>query len=330
LYNLIPACTYCNTSFKRDFYSSFTNCYSPLEPNIDKAFQFEIVAREKADNSFREIMKMDNLLYTKDEKYYLSLIGLNDITTIKTNLDTLVLELKSINPKAAKNATELVKGLVQNLRKLLTDWKNSFYDYYLNVISSSYTSQITCLTIINKYQDLKNDYIELLKNTTESTHVTKSLKKAITCIRDILAIILSNNFYEFELVDNEDFNFVDVHLGKSSNYVIKIAPNSHLSNKMKQKVLHNVSLFQLETLYEQFKPFINQKIDQSYYINKLYTSQLVESFPTWLDKEYVDGFADSLFYLENDYHHNILGKLTYDLIKPSVQKEENDLHPLVY
>lgn len=322
IYNLIPSCTYCNSSFKRDFYASFTNCFSPLANNIDGAFKFEIVARGEAENSFLELLKEKVTLYTPEETHYMKLLGLSEITKVKSNLDSLIQDLNSIELKVIKQASKLAINIVNTLEELLGDLKQDFNEYYNCKINFEDNSKVNCESLVKKYQQLKKNFILLINETSVGTKVTTEVKKAISHIRDILSIILSNNFFEYEMVENDEFNFTDVYLGESSDFAIKISPNQNLSKEDRVKVLHNVSLFQLEALYQQFKPFINQKIKQSYYVNTLYKANLLEMFPTWLDEEYVNGFTDNLFFQEENFQHNMLGKLTLDLIKPAVAKEE--------
>lgn len=326
LYNLIPTCTYCNSSFKRDYYSSFTNCYSPLEQGIEEDFHFEIVSRKEADNSFRELSKVRTDIYLDEEIHYMQLLGKNPFK-YTSNLDQILCNLRELKIYTAKNARESFKEKVDLINELLIIWEERFVKYYFDNDST-----INCIILVNDYQKLLKTFIDVLAQepSKKSTYVVKNLRKAINYIRDILAIILSNNFYEFNLIDNYEFDFTDVSLGKSENYVIKITSKLSSSERAKIKVLHNVSLFQLESLYEQFKPYINEKLDQSYRMNQLYKAQLVDTFPSWLDHNYVNQFTDSLFHSNENYRNNMLGKLTFDLIKPTVNKNEDNRLPFVF
>ncbi|KMN35338.1 hypothetical protein VK91_22230, partial [Lysinibacillus sp. LK3] len=70
LYNLIPACTYCNSYFKSDYYSTFETSYSPFEKDIEKHFKFKIGSVVNELNVFEKLKDIQLPLENKFEKSY--------------------------------------------------------------------------------------------------------------------------------------------------------------------------------------------------------------------------------------------------------------------
>jgi len=113
-------------------------------------------------------------------------------------------------------------------------------------------------------------------------------------------------------------DFVDIALGKSEDYKIGIEANCE-SDAEKYMLYNNVALFQLESVYNEHRSYVNKKIDQSNILSELYKSQLKKQFPTLFHEYSIDDMSSSILINEINQKNEILGKLIYDLVLPNVK-----------
>lgn len=123
---------------------------------------------------------------------------------------------------------------------------------------------------------------------------------------------------EEEVKTYKEMDFVDITLGKNTNYYIEIIPTSD-KKEDQRKVLSNAALFQLEEVYNQFRFYVNRKIEQSYKMNEIYIQSLVDQFPVILSESNMSDLVDTFLINKETLSQEVLGKLIYDVILPTIR-----------
>ncbi|KMY28269.1 hypothetical protein ACZ11_23840 [Lysinibacillus xylanilyticus] len=324
LYNLVPSCYYCNSYFKSNYYTDFDNCFSPYEKEIEHAFTFSIEPMGAPKNSFDSLKAIrGNLKNTKHESYY-KLISTKEKLNKNIFHDYINLiesKLKELNVQKAnvricnKDDKTIFDALIREFEKIHKLILNNILEYSeLSDIGDRDVKERICEEIViyhNQHVDIYNNLFSVKMNGHSK------FRSISTFLRDTFKEVISNVYsLEFKVLNfNEEkkFNFVEVIFGETSDYDIKILPTHNIDNNLAVKVLTNVSLFQLESVYSQYRNKINNKNKQRQILSKSYLEYLAENFPDILGHEQVLTLTEGMFYTEDTYRDEILGKLIFNL-----------------
>jgi hypothetical protein len=337
LYNLVPSCIYCNQRFKRDHNTSFESYYSPFDPDIEEQFKIRINYEMNPKNAFKKLEELELKECTKEVKHYNNLLVKIDkysewnkyilkIPKINNDLDRLFNELcnKINNSKIeSKKITEL-KIVLEQIKIVTDNLVNNMKDYHIlmekgEILISQevYLSVKDSMNVFNKYH---RDFIDFdpIKNHGKIRTLLNKIKNEFSLITEKIKKFQFIYLLEEEEKTYKEMNFVDITLGKNTNYYIEITPTSDLKEDQR-KVLSNVALFQLEEVYNQFRYYVNRKIEQSYKTNDIYIQSLVEQFPGFLTESNISELVDIFLINKETLSQEVLGKLIYDVILPTIR-----------
>ncbi|MEE1133001.1 MAG: hypothetical protein UHX00_15390 [Caryophanon sp.] len=341
LSNLVPSCIYCNQRFKSDYYTSLARNFSPYDATIEENIRFKIVYHKRDFKSIWQKLEQFNqaTILSKEERYYIKLLaikdkcesteetyeeqclyflqGKNEVTGKKEDLAVNaifnVLETTSSNKLEHKEVARKYRNQVECFIELKEDEKVLQKEQYVNTLTIFYDD------INLKFKEYINVFRE--RNETQLLNIRALKKKIIKHFED------TQKAYTVEISVNveNDFkkvDFVDVTLGKSFNYQIEIEATGEKEDQY--KVYNNAALFQLEAVYNEYRGYINRKIEQSYILNDLYKAQLHEQFPT-LFPHTIDSMTNTFFTKKEDLRHEVLGKLVHDIVVPTVKAGRMEL-----
>lgn len=338
LSNLIPSCMYCNQRFKGDHYTNFQNYFSPFDEEMQNSMTFKFCYTEDDYESvFSKLEPLCDEGLSEEEQYYLEILSINILDkkvfdkhkeiyeSFQEKMETLNREVVQL-PQHANCQPELIELLNQIVLKA-KDYEDVFYQFM--TIEHSVKPFNYFESLAGELAEICGQFIELRKEYESFPSIKKhrQVRKAVTAIKDELEKhekILKANFHIIEVSETrfKDTNFVDAALGNSTDYQIEIMANSD-DMDVKRRVYHNAALFQLEAVYRSFRPYINRKIRQSHIVNDLYKEQLVQQFPSLLTEQYMNTMVDVMIIDEASQRHEVLGKLTYDVILPVIQSRTN-------
>lgn len=244
--------------------------------------------------------------------------------TVKEILDSVV-KIESNQPKHAEVMEDIIeiatkyRNEVERFTQLSDDEKILQKEQYVSFLKNLYDEVIQ---LINDYRNFSK------KNQTQSSHITALKNKLCThsehTDKAFAVQIQLNITNEFKKVDEVGtMDFVDVRLGKSFNYQIEIEATGE-KEEDQYKVYNNAALFQLEAVYNEYRGYINRKIEQSYILNDLYKAQLQAQFPT-LFPHTIDSMTNTFFTKKEDLRHEVLGKLVHDIVVPTVKARRIEL-----
>lgn len=331
LANLIPSCIYCNQRFKGEHYTNYKSYFSPFDEDIEKSISFRFnYSQDTQSNSFQKLKELENVKLDSIEENYLKMIftGIFNEDELNKHRETS----ECLNEKVEKINEELNKIFEGNNKQLNQLVENIIVkvEEYIDLINKFMTSDKTSLNSIKDYAvgfEAKYQEFCSLRFIYESTKGKKghnNIRRRITIIKENI----KQHTKLFKIISEKEslyikgeVDFVEVFLGESTNYQIEVIATSN-DESIKRKVYNNASLFQIEEVYNQFRPYINRKIKQSYILSDLYKKQLLNQFPNLFNKEF-DTIIDSFIVNSDDQRHEILGKLINDLIRPVIKSEEN-------
>ncbi|MGE6553985.1 hypothetical protein [Exiguobacterium artemiae] len=329
LSNLVPSCIYCNQRFKRTYYTNFSRNFSPYDKNLINKFKFNIIyPNEKFESAFDKLIKIKGADFSKEEEYYLKLISLkksvnlSEIEKLKKDkkIDMLLLEINKFENdnktmyECILNISKSTRLYLTKLHQLILLDKEKLIEFKENLISEL---SIECEKIIlerKKYETLEK---KKRNQRTCITNLKEEVEKNLKKIKKIYGFNLKKSLLdEIEVIKEVDF--VDIALGKSDDYKIGINANCE-SDFEKYMLYNNVALFQLEAVYNEYRGYVNKKIEQSYVLNTLYKSQLQKQFPNLFQEYSIDSLSNIILVDKQNQKNEILGKLIYDLVLPKVK-----------
>lgn len=345
LSNLIPCCIYCNQRFKGAFETSFNHFFSPFDKEIRDSFKFKINYNNSSQNAFNKLQEYE--ITTSDvQNFYFDLISevrdinksdkkvleiiesLNDVLTeTRISLDNFRQELRLSSESLRHNQIDEIKVILEELQEKMYA--------YINVLEEgNIKPKNIIITQANSFFDQILQHSEIFYNLHDKflnfTGI-KNIRPIKNCLSDLRRkinslVIKINNIYhynEVKEVSNDQRSFVDIVLGESTNYSIEVIAKDSMSPDIKKKVYANAALFQIEAVYNQYKPYINNKIKQSYIINGLYLKQLNKQFPELFNEEEFENVTNTILVNYENYGNEILGKFLLDVLLPTVKEQQH-------
>ncbi|MBJ8072721.1 hypothetical protein [Bacillus cereus] len=336
LYNLVPSCIYCNQRFKRDHNTSFESYYSPFDPDIEEQFKIRINYEMYPKNAFKKLEELELRECNEEVRHYNNLLVkidnysdrnkyISEITQNNKDLDELSNELYYVinNSKIKSGKIKELNIILEKVKRLTEIWSEEIKDYHkLMENGKILISQEVYLRVkdsMNVFNIYHRDFIDFnpKKNHREIKTVLNKVKREFTLITEKIEKFQCINLLEEEKTYKE-MDFVDITLGKNTNYYIEIIPTSD-KKEDQRKVLSNVALFQLEEVYNQFRYYVNRKIEQSYKMNEIYIQSLVNQFPAFLSESNMSDLVDTFLINKETLSQEVLGKLIYDVISPTIR-----------
>lgn len=336
LSNLVPSCIYCNQRFKSSYYTSFSRNLSPYDININEKIRFK-VSYKQYKSAYEKLKEIDNVEMSELEKYYIKLFsGLNYFKDIrnfvknsKKDLDEISSTLQNlynvrINNLKHRKQLRIIFNLSNNYRRKLDEFISSDI---ISIIESKEIFVSKLEMYLEKFNYEIQEY-KLLKgkNNTQRSNVTK-LNKLINDNFQKLKKIF-DTVYKTEINETNEINYVDIFLGKSSNYQIEVIVEG-TSDFERYILYNNAVLFQLEAVYNEYKGYINRKIEQSYILNNLYKSQLQKQFPNLFHEYSIEDMSNLILIDRENQNNEILGRLIFDLVVPNVKSQNHPSFPLL-
>lgn len=338
LSNLVPSCMYCNQRFKSNHYTNFQNYFSPFDEELQNSMTFKIhYAEDDFESVFSKLETLCDEGLSEEDQYYLELLSINILDkkvfdkhkeiyeSFQEKIETLNREVVQL-PQHANCQPELIELLDRIVLKAI-DYEDVFHQFM--TIEHSVKPFNYFEFLAGELAEICEQFIELRKEYESFLGIKKrrQVRKAVTAIKDELEKhekLLRANFHitDTSATCIKGIDFVDVVLGNSTDYQIEIVANSD-DIDVKRRVYHNAALFQLETVYRSFRPYINRKIRQSHIVNDLYKEQLVQQFPSLLTEQYMNTMVDVMIIDEASRRYEVLGKLTYDVILPAIHFRTN-------
>lgn len=326
LSNLVPSCIYCNQRFKSSYYTSFSRNLSPYDININEKIKFKI-SYAQYKSAYEKLKEISSIEMSVLEKYYIKLFSeLNFFKDIRLFIENSKNDLREIdctlqnlynartNNLKHRQKLKIIFNLSINYRRKLDEF--IFSD--ITSIIEKKENFISKLELYSKKVNCERQEYELLKgkNNIQRASVTK-LNKLINNNYEKL----KNTFdivYKTEINETNEINFVDISLGKNSNYQIEVIVDG-ASDFEKYSLYNNAVLFQLEAVYNEYKSYINRKIEQSYILNNLYKSQLQKQFPNLFHEYSIEDMSNLILIDRGNQKNEILGRLIFDLVVPNVK-----------
>ncbi|WP_255289085.1 HNH endonuclease [Bacillus cereus] len=337
LYNLVPSCIYCNQRFKRDHNTSFESYYSPFDPDIEEQFKIRINYEMYPKNAFKKLQELELKECTDEVRHYNNLlikidnysewnIYISKIPETNKNLDKLFNELcNAINDSKIKSTKiKELNIILEQVGKITEIWFEEIKEYHklmengeLLISQEVYLRVKNTMNVFDKYH---NDFIDFnpKKNHREIKTLLNKVNKEYTLITEKIKKFQFIYILEEEVKTYKEMDFVDITLGKNTNYYIEIIPTSD-KKEDQRKVLSNAALFQLEEVYNQFRFYVNRKIEQSYKMNEIYIQSLVDQFPVILSESNMSDLVDTFLINKETLSQEVLGKLIYDVILPTIR-----------
>lgn len=337
LYNLVPSCIYCNQRFKRDHNTSFESYYSPFDPDIEEQFKIRINYEMYPKNAFKKLAELELKECTEEVRYYNNLLVKIDkysewnkyipkIPKINKDLDKLFNKLCNAinNSKIESRKIKELNEILNQVKIFAGMWVKEMKDYHkliengeILISQEVYLRVENSMNVFNKYH---RDFIDFnpKKNHMKIKRLLNKVNKEFTLNTEKIKKFQFIYLLEEEEKTYKEMNFVDITLGKNTNYYIEIIPTSD-KKEDQRKVLSNVALFQLEEVYNQFRYYVNRKIEQSYKMNEIYIQSLVDQFPVILSESNMSDLVDTLLINKETLSQEVLGKLIYDVILPTIR-----------
>lgn len=328
LSNLVPSCIYCNQRFKSSYYTSFSRNYSPYDTNIDEKMRFKIVySNEHYKSVYKKLKELRHISFSNLEKYYIKLISSSFFKDFKDFSDD---SKKDFN-KSQKFLEEIKQHDNDNHQTYIYNiikFAESYFQKLNSIICSDFSLFLE--TKEKLILELEEEFAKLYKER-EKYELQKNKNKVrrtnVTALKNIIEKNLKNakekfsiNLKKDEMNEENTVNFVDVSLGKSTDYQIEIDTDCTSDNE-KYMVYNNIALFQLEAVYNEYKNFINQRIEQSYILNHLYKSQLQSQFPNLFSEYSINDLSSLILVDKTNQKNEVLGKLIYELVFPNVKSQ---------
>ncbi len=337
LYNLVPSCIYCNQRFKRDHNTSFESYYSPFDPEIEEQFKIRINYEMYPKNAFKKLEELELKECTEEVRHYNNLLVkidnysewnkyISKIPKINNDLDKLFNELYNAinNSKIESRKIKELNKILEQIKIVTENWVKEMKDYHklmengeILISQEVYLRVKDSMNVFNKYHRGFIDF-DPKKNHGKIRTLLNKVKKEFTLITEKIKKFQFIYLLEEEEKTYKEMNFVDITLGKNTNYYIEITPTSD-KKEDQRKVLSNVALFQLEEVYNQFRYYVNRKIEQSYKTNEIYIQSLVDQFPGFLSESNMSDLVDTFLINKETLSQEVLGKLIYDVILPTIR-----------
>lgn len=345
LSNLIPCCIYCNQRFKGAFETSFNHFFSPFDKEIKDSFKFKINYNDNSQNAFNKLQEYEVTL-SDEQNFYFDLISevrelnksdkkiLEIIDSLNETLRFSRISLNNLHQEVLIGSERLKHQQIDEIKVLLEELLNKANEYINVLEQGSNTPKNEMITQVNlffnkiiqhsdAYFTLHDKFLDFtgIKNIRQIKNCLSNLRKNIDSF-----VIKINNIYhydEFKELSTDQRGFVDSVLGESTNYSIEVIANDSLSEEIKKKVYFNAALFQIEAVYNQYKPYINNKIKQSYIINGLYLKQLNKQFPDLFSNDYFENITNTILVNYENQGNEILGKFLSDVILPTVKEQQH-------
>ncbi len=337
LYNLVPSCIYCNQRFKRDHNTSFESYYSPFDPDIEEQFKIRINYEMYPKNAFKKLQELELKECTEEMRHYNNLLFsidnysvwnkyISKIPEINKGLDELFNKLYNtiINSEIKSRKMKELNIILGQVNEVTKNLVGKIKDYHkLMENGEIIISEEVYLHVKDSMNDFIKYHREFINFNPKKNHVKiktslNKVKNEFTKITGKIEKFQSIYLLEEEEKTYKEMDFVDITLGKNTNYYIEIIPTSD-KKEDQRKVLSNVALFQLEEVYNQFRYYVNQKIEQSYKINETYIQSLVNQFPLFLSESNMSDLVDIFLINKETLSQEVLGKLIYDVILPTIR-----------
>lgn len=344
LANLIPSCIYCNQRFKGSYETNFKYFFSPFDKNIKDSFTFKInYSNANNNDAFGKLNRITNEL-SNAEKFYNNLISKvkvlskqdkkteNIANSLGVYLDEILLIFNDLKRTIIDNRPHLKHKHITDVYQKLDDLLEKGEEFLETIRKINNLKRIEVISNFNYYfiqileniNDFRKSYEDLnnLKRIKGIIEIKKCLTKFKNIILEFEKKINGVLHYDFDTNNDDKGSFVECVLGESTNYCIEVEASNDLTEENKNKVYHNAALFQLEAIYNQFKPYLNRKIKQSYIVNSLYLKQLDNQFPGLFTEQEMVMTVDTLLIDYENIRNEVLGKLLFDILLPTI-KEQN-------
>ncbi|HCD58075.1 MULTISPECIES: hypothetical protein [Exiguobacterium] len=336
LSNLVPSCIYCNQRFKSAYYTSFTRNFSPYDKNLVNKFKFKFIySKDDFKSAFEKLGEVEGAGFSKEERYYLDLTSKNDLFDFE-KIEEFNKDEEDLN-KIYESLLEIKEFNSENeaMYKCILKISQSLHIYFMKLRQLMSLGELEALELNEKLiSELSIEYGKILteRKKYESQKKKNSIqRKCITAVKNTIEknfnkVQKTYNFNKIFILDEiktiKKVNFVDIALGKSEDYKIGIHANCE-SDTEKYMIYNNVALFQLESVYNEYRGYVNKKIEQSYILNALYKSQLKKQFPNLFDEYSIDNLSSLILNDEENQKNEILGKLIYDLVLSNVKAQSS-------
>ncbi|WP_254179021.1 hypothetical protein [Cytobacillus oceanisediminis] len=251
---------------------------------------------------------------------------ISKIPKINNDLDKLFNELYNAinNSKIESRKIKELNKILEQIKIVTENWVKEMKDYHklmengeILISQEVYLRVKDSMNVFNKYHRGFIDF-DPKKNHGKIRTLLNKVKKEFTLITEKIKKFQFIYLLEEEEKTYKEMNFVDITLGKNTNYYIEITPTSD-KKEDQRKVLSNVALFQLEEVYNQFRYYVNRKIEQSYKTNEIYIQSLVDQFPGFLSESNMSDLVDTFLINKETLSQEVLGKLIYDVILPTIR-----------
>lgn len=329
--NLVPCCIYCNQRFKSAYYTSFSRNFSPYDSNIMNKISFKINYNSTGENVFDKMIELGENNLSIIEKYYINLISTTEFESFKnfidkvsdseiyTNINKVIRELYSTRNSGEENHKADIRFFITQILKyvkLLKELRDSDFVKIFNQID----------ILISNIKDIYNPYTLRRDSYNKSSgckrchqrNITKFKKIVESHLKHLESLSIYNTSNNINLKNSIDF--VDAALGLNDTYSIEIIAKTENMNE-KYRIYNNMALFQIETVYNEYKGYINQKIQQGNILNDLYKFQMKNQFPQLFQEYSIDNLTDMILLNPQNQKNEILGKLIHDIILPAVKNE---------
>lgn len=332
LSNLVPSCIYCNQRFKGEHQTNFHDYLSPFDLEIKDAIKFRIsYSNTVFSSAFDKLKELPRNQVSAVESCYIKLLSFKRLAKIIEENQKCHLELRK-KQCALKKELDLLESespaatinLVNEILQKSTVYLEQLEEFIVVCSESGEmnTLEVYATELIGLFSEIIN-----LRNNYENIKGRKGHRKirsAITAYKNEIEehiILLKSTFNIEEVESNQEIrevDFVEISLGKSEDYQIEIIANN-TETSIQRKVYNNAALFQIEAVYNQFHAYINRRIRKSYILSDLYKSQLADQFPELLSENLGKGLGEMFLVSHAEQRHEVLGKLTCDLILPTIE-----------